>query len=120
MGNVINWFEIPVVDIDRAKGFYSAVLGASFDAMPDMPDVAFFSYDGQGVGGHLQTGQGTPSDHGPLIYLDAPKGVAAAIAEVEGAGGKVLTPSQAIGKFGYIGAFLDTEGNRVGLHSMTE
>jgi len=50
--------------------------------------------------------------------LDTPKGVA--IAEVEGAGGKVLTPSQAIGKFGYIGAFLDTEGNRIGLHSMTE
>ncbi len=50
-----------------------------------MPGTAFFEFDGSGAGGHLQAGQGTPSDHGTLIYLDAPEGITAAIAKVEAA-----------------------------------
>lgn len=117
MANVANWFEIPVLDLDRARAFYGAVLDASFH---DMGDASFFNYDGNGVGGHLQLNDGTPSDHGVLLYLNAPGGVAAVLAKVIPAGGKVEKPSTSIGPHGYIGIFHDSEGNRVGLHSQEE
>jgi len=117
MANVIAWFEIPVADMFRAKAFYHAVLGSTFDENPQMEGLAFFHVDGGGVGGHLQAGDGTPSDHGPLIYLDPPAGVTVALGKVEAAGGNVLQPSTPVGSSGYIGILLDTEGNRVGLYS---
>lgn len=120
MANVINWFEIPVVDLARAKTFYGKVLDTTFQDMPDSPGTSFFAFDGPGVGGHLQAGEGTPSDHGPLLYLDAKDGVKHALSLAETSGGKVLLPSTSIGPHGFVGIVLDTEGNRVGLHSVTE
>ena len=120
MANVASWFEIPVTDLERAQRFYSAALETSFNQGPGMEGMAFFHMEGHGVGGHLQQGQGAPSDHGVLLYLDAPGGVKATLARVESAGGKVERPSMPIGSYGFVGTFFDSEGNRLGLHSMTE
>jgi len=49
--------------------------------------------------------------------LNAGDDLQVALDRVEGAGGKVLQARESIGEFGNIAMILDTEGNRIGLHS---
>jgi predicted enzyme related to lactoylglutathione lyase len=73
-----------------------------------------------GVGGGFVQGEGyTPSTEGSVVYLNAGEDLAVALAKVEGAGGQVLVPKTGIGENGFMAFFLDTEGNKVGLHSMS-
>ena len=121
MTNAINWFEIPVTDMDRAVKFYSTVLGKPMEAM-DMGGMpyAFLPMEGQeGVGGALAAGDGfVPSTEGTIVYLNGGEDLAPMLNRVEGAGGQVAMPKTGIGENGFIGMFVDTEGNKVGLHSM--
>jgi predicted enzyme related to lactoylglutathione lyase len=59
-----------------------------------------------------------PSADGPLVYLNVHGRIDEAVEAVEPSGGKVLQPVESIGPFGFRAVFLDTEGNRVALHSM--
>jgi predicted enzyme related to lactoylglutathione lyase len=61
----------------------------------------------------------TPSQQGALLFLSCGPDLSAALAKVEPAGGKVVLPKTLIpgGEAGYMAIILDTEGNRVGLHS---
>ncbi len=43
MGTEINWFEIHVLDLDRAEAFYKKIFNASFFEMKDYP------YDARGI-----------------------------------------------------------------------
>ena len=118
--NALNWFEIPVVDIERAATFYSAILGAEVrtgeaGSGPQMATLP--SKDG--VGGALVQGEGyTPSAHGALVYLNGGADCGVILSRVQAAGGKVLRPKTDIGEYGFFGTFLDTEGNRIAVHSM--
>jgi predicted enzyme related to lactoylglutathione lyase len=123
MKNAIDWFEIPVTDLDRAQGFYEQVLDAKMDRA-EMPEsqmtMAVFPYDRTqgGAGGSLASGPGQkPSAEGSTIYLNGGDDLAIPLARVEAAGGKVIFPKSSIGVSGFIAHFLDTEGNRVALHS---
>lgn len=121
MAHTLNWFEIPVADFARAKGFYEKVLGITITALPMGPvTMGMLSADPQAVGGALVHGDGsTPSDTGTLVYLNGSDDLAPLLARVEAAGGRVLVPKTEIGNdFGFFAHFLDTEGNKVGLHSM--
>lgn len=124
MRNAINWFEIPAVDFERAVAFYSAVLGqhihkGEFGGAPH----AYFSADEGGAAGAIiggtvvEGGEPRPATGGVVIYLNAGDQIAAMISRVEPAGGKIITPVIAIPPQGNIALFLDSEGNRVGLHS---
>ena len=118
MKNVINWFEIPAVDLDRAARFWEAVLLTSLtrESVPGT-DMAIFPHgDGNEPGGALVRRGGKPSAMGTLVYLDAKGNLDAAIARAEKAGGKVAVPRTDIGKDGAFAVVLDTEGNAVGLH----
>ena len=120
--NAIDWFEIPVRDIERAQAFYTALLGAPLrrEAMGEKT-LAVFSYAETGVGGCLMAGAGVPepSVDGTLIYLDAGPSLDATLARVAGAGGRITTPKvQLPGGMGCFAHIADTEGNRVGLHAM--
>lgn len=119
MQNVITWFEIPVQDIERALRFYTTVLGIQLELMEGAEGKnAFFPYH-NGVGGSLTQAEGyVPSAHGPVIYLNAGEDLAPALARVEAAGGQVAMPKTSIGENGFIAYMLDTEGNRIGLHSL--
>jgi uncharacterized protein len=129
MKNAIAWFEIPVRDIERAKRFYETVFGARFQVLEVGRRMALFPVDfTQGVGGALVQGPGYEparpiADHpavteGVKVYLDAGDDLAPILARVEAAGGGVLVPkTQVSPEFGWMGAFMDTEGNWVGLHS---
>ena len=121
MKNAINWFEIPALDYPRAKTFYETVLDLKITNAP-MPDMEYgmFPYDNdaEGVGGGIVKYEGyKPSADGPVIYLNAGEDLAPALARVEAAGGKVIMPKTDIGENGFMATLLDTEGNRVALHS---
>lgn len=122
MKNAINWFEIPVKDFDRAKTFYEAVLDAPMDTMT-MEEMgmtmAFFPADWEnGIGGGIAFGPGyEPTDKGSLIYLNGGDDLDAPLSRVEKAGGKVILPKTSLGQHGFMGQFIDTEGNRVAFHS---
>ena len=124
MANVINWFEIPAKNFERACKFYEAVLGGTVQKMetPDMPITMGFlpGYEqGQGVGGAVVTGEGyEPTQRGSLVYLNGGDDLAEPLSRVEQAGGQVVVPKTGIGENGFIAQFIDTEGNRVALHSM--
>jgi predicted enzyme related to lactoylglutathione lyase len=124
MHHAINWFEIPVTDIERAAKFY----GAIFDTQLAVSNgngysMAIFPHDGGvggAVGGGLVAGEGyTPSTTGPLIYLNADPDLSVVLARVHGAGGQVIMPKTDIGENGFYALILDSEGNRVGIHSIS-
>ncbi|HZN35384.1 MAG TPA: VOC family protein [Pirellulaceae bacterium] len=119
--NAIHWFEIPTRDIQRAVRFYNRVLNTEMAAMDMMGcQMAMFPCEqGVGVGGALvQHEQQAPAAQGTLVYLDGGDDLAVPLGKVEAAGGKVAMPKTSIGEHGFCAMFIDTEGNRVGLHSM--
>jgi uncharacterized protein len=121
MTNSINWFEIPVTDFTRAKKFYETLYGAEIIEMP-FPDGKYgmLPADMQnGVGGGIVQGEGfEPSTKGTIVYLNGGDDLSTPLSKVESAGGKILMPKTAIGANGFMAHFLDTEGNKVALHSM--
>jgi len=121
MQHVINWFEIPASDFDRATKFYGTVLGSELQPFPmGEGKMAFFPMQGmEGVGGALVTSPGcVPSADGAKVYFDCGADLQPYLDKVEPAGGKVIIPKTLItDEIGYFGAFIDTEGNMVCLHS---
>ncbi len=126
--NIICWFEIYVKDMDRAKKFYSAVLGTVFSDMvaPGEADkgmkMSFFSNpENQGVSGALVQMEGTKEGDGrsvnTMVYFPC-EDVSVEEARIEAAGGKVMQSKMDIGEFGFCSICVDTEGNAFGLFSM--
>jgi len=120
--NPVGWFEIPVTDMDRAREFYQHVFEIRLEEMRMGPaTMAMFPMFENSIGasGALVQSEGSrPSDGGVLIYFTAPD-IDAMLARGEEKGGRILAPRSGIGEHGFIGILLDTEGNRIGLHSRT-
>ena len=119
--HAIAWFAIPVIDRERARIFYSNVLNIQ---MPDLPTPmgtcsVFPQMETDGVSGSLNDFMGVkPSaDAGVTIWLTCGNDLQVALDKVEGAGGQILSGKESIDKHGHIAMILDTEGNRIGLHS---
>lgn len=122
--NALSWFEIPVIDLDRAQKFYEKIFGITM-IPADFPRIRMRMFpleDMSGVGGALCDSGGfhKPSTtEGPLIYLNANPDVQLVLDKVEGAGGKVLVPKTEISpEYGFMAVIVDTEGNRIGMHSV--
>ncbi|MFN7990753.1 MAG: VOC family protein [Candidatus Micrarchaeia archaeon] len=117
--NPVNWFEIPVEDVDRAKAFYEAVFGVTLSRqdLGELQMVWFPMVQGaQGSSGSLVKGKSyKPSHSGSLVYFSV-KDIDATLEKVKANGGKVIRGKMDIGQYGYVGHFEDTEGNRVALH----
>lgn len=121
MPHALNWFEIPVTDFTRAKTFYETVLGITIAPMAMGPTMmGMLSTDPEAVGGAIVQGEGgVPSQNGTLVYLNGGDDLAPMLARVPQAGGRVVVPKTEIGNgFGFFAHFEDTEGNKLGLHSM--
>lgn len=119
--HALNWFEIPVTNFARAKAFYEAVLGVTIEPMVIGPTtMGFLSADPNAVGGAIVHGEdATPSKLGTVVYLNGGNDLAPMLARVQPAGGSIAVPKTEIGgDFGCFAHFIDTEGNKVGLHSM--
>lgn len=119
--NSLNWFEIAVKDIKRARKFYESIFGISMQEM-EMNGIkmAFFPWEdgsGKANGGLAQSKMHKPSKSGAVIYLNANPDLSKVLRKIEKAGGKITLPKTAAGEFGYMAFFTDTEGNTVALHS---
>ncbi len=127
MNNAISWFEIGTTDLGRATRFYEAIFGISLIPM-DMPNIKMrmFPLDDMmtQVGGALVDSGGfhKPSGtDGPLIYLNGNPDLQSVLDKVEAAGGKIMMPKTEISpKYGFMAVIIDTEGNRIGLHSVPQ
>lgn len=122
--NAISWFEIPATDLARAQKFYEEIFGVSLIPM-DLPNIKMRMFpldDMTGVGGAICDSGGfhQPSaTAGPLIYLNGNPDVQYILDKVERAGGKILVPKTEISpEYGFMAVIIDSEGNRVGLHSV--
>ncbi len=119
--HAISWFEIPTTNFARAKSFYEAVLGHPIETMSMGPStMGFLSSDQEAIGGAIVHGDGAaPSQSGTVVYLNGGDDLAVMLSRVQPAGGKIAVPKTDIGSgFGFFAHFIDTEGNKVGLHSM--
>lgn len=118
--NHVNWFEIPVADLERATAFYEHVfdvtlqpneLGtakmAMFPLTPGAPGAA---------GTLMQQESYVPSHEGTMVYFSVGD-IEATLAKIEAKGGKILNPKMSIGQYGFVAHFEDCEGNRVALHT---
>ena len=120
MANLINWFEIPANDIDRAVKFYSEVLNSEIQQQEMMGiKMTFFNMEGDGVGGSICSGEGyEPSTTGTKIYLNGGEDLSEPLSRVESAGGKIVMPKSKINdEIGYMAMFIDSEGNNIAFHS---
>lgn len=124
MKNAISWFEIPVNNYERAKKFYSEIMGIEIiDHHMEEKNMKYgmFPYDMEngGVGGAIvQMEEMKPSMDGATVYLNGGDDLSVALSKVEAAGGKIFIPKTDIQEHGFFAQFTDTEGNRIALHSM--
>jgi uncharacterized protein len=121
MDRLANWIEIPARDIKRATAFYGIVLKVDFREMEMGANrYALFGIADSNFGGALVVGKGyVPSEQGAVVYLSGGADLSAALGRVEKAGGKVLLGKTFLSEqAGHIAYFRDTEGNKIGLHSM--
>ena len=120
--NAVNWFEIPVSDLDRAKAFYEHVLQVELSKNEMGPlQMAWFpmTQGATGATGSLVKADGyKPSHQGSMVYLSVPS-IEQASKRIEEKGGKILHPKMSIGEYGFVAKFEDSEGNRVALHAVS-
>ena len=112
------WFDIPVADLDRAAAFYHEVLGIKVHKEQfDGYSFCVLDHD-EGNGGCLvPDAKGVTSDGGILVYMNVEGRIRDAVGRVEKLGGKVVKPTHPIGPHGFRAIVLDSEGNRIALHS---
>lgn len=116
----VSWFEIPALNLLRAVGFYNYIYGIEMETVETSGyAMALFPAD-NGIGGAIVVGEGsTPSETGTLVYLNAGKDLAPVLGKVEEAGGRVILGKTLISEEdGYFALFIDTEGNKLALHSI--
>ncbi len=114
------WFDIPVSDLDRAAQFYRAVLGVGVDK-ETYGDTSFCIIEHRdGNGGCLVLNHAEIAAGGVLIYLNVNGRIRDAVSKVVPNGGSVIENAHSIGPHGFRAVVLDSEGNRIALHSETD
>ena len=122
MKHLINWVEIPASDLDRAKQFYNTILGGIQFQDMEMHETnyaLFPSEDSFNTGALVKGEYYKPSSDGITVYLDGGKDMDNILKHVEKAGGEIIMPKTFTGKeAGYVGMFIDSEGNKIGLQHL--
>jgi predicted enzyme related to lactoylglutathione lyase len=113
---LVSWFEVPVVDLERAVAFYEHVFGIELErtVIDGHPMALFPEADEPGsAGGALATGDSyVPSIDGTRVYFRV-EDVAATLARAIDRGAELLYPVTDVGDQGVVAEFGDTEGNRI-------
>lgn len=121
--NLISWFEIPALDLDRAIGFYSKIFNCQLTIRQhEQTSFAVFPHQDDQVAGCLVADGAKnfqPSSSGVLIYLNMEGRVEEVLETVTSLGGKIIENKQQIGPWGFRALILDTEGNKLALYSKT-
>lgn len=121
MENLINWFEIPAADFDRAVSFYKSILGLDINATEMFgTKMGFFPTDGTNVSGAIVQGEDyKPSTDGIVAYLNGGNDLQNVLDRVGENNGQVIVPKTQISpEMGYFGMFIDSEGNKMAVHSI--
>jgi len=115
----ISWFEIPAVNFQQSVNFYNNIFQMEMEKNFEGNYAMAFFPSKKGIGGAIVAGPGsTPSDTGPLIYLNAGKDLEEVLERVEPAGGRIIMSKTLINQdSGYFAIFIDSEGNKLALHS---
>lgn len=119
MQHQIVWVDIPVRDLERSVKFYSAVLNMEV-SLQEYGDYRFalLPHENNNVAGCLvPSHESEPSLNGPLIYLNCDGRLAAGVQAAKAHGGKVLEEPKMIGPHGFRAVIVDSEGNKLALHS---
>lgn len=120
MNSYVAIFEIPATDIARAISFYEKILDLKIEKMafPGM-EMGLLPYENQMVTGVIMKGEGyKPSANGVTIYLNGGNNLQNVLDKVESNGGKIIIPKTPhADEVGYFAIFIDSEGNKMGLHS---
>jgi hypothetical protein len=120
--NPVVYFEIPVIDIDRATKFYSTVFNFKFDTtIIDNNKMALFPFteEKSGISGALAKGEiYKPTKDGVLIYFNTVN-IDETLRLANANGGQILYPKTDNG-IGLVAEFEDTEGNRIALYQSKE
>lgn len=118
--NPVNWFDLNVGNLNRAKKFYETVFNLKLtDAPVEWGRQSFFPFSPESnniTGALVEKPDFVPSSNNTVIYFETEDCIAEE-QKIEKTGGKVVQPKMNIGEFGFISIFIDTEGNTVGLHS---
>ena len=121
MKHFISIFEVPAVDFSWATNFYESVLDIKIEEI-DVQGIQMGLFPGQAqeVAGVIVKGEGyNPSTDGVLIYLNGGDDLQPILDKIVAAGGQVVLPKTLIDETnGYFALFIDTEGNKLGLHSL--
>ena len=120
MNNLIKWFEIPVTNFDRAIAFYKAILEVDIQETEMFgTKMGFFPSDGKNVSGAIVQGEDyKPSTNGVLAYLNGGEDLQVVLNKIEPNNGKIIVPKTLISpEMGFFGVFIDSEGNKIALHS---
>lgn len=120
--NPVGWFELPVLDMDRAKEFYTKLFGYEFEMlkMSEQVTIAMFPMkpEAKGAAGALVAGsESQPSVDGAVVYFSV-MSVEESVARAKDLGADILMPRTDIGEHGWVAWVKDTEGNRIAVHSM--
>ena len=119
MNNPVQWFEISTNDLERAKKFYANVFNLEFQYI-EMPDSNMYMFGEPGSSGAsgalIESSSIKPSLDGSVVYFSCGD-VSKELALVEKEGGNIITHKTDIGDFGFFAHIIDTEGNRIGMHS---
>lgn len=120
MKNLVNWFEIYVQDMERAKAFYETVFGVQLTRL-ESPAMEMWAFPGGpdsfGACGSLVKMPGVASGANSVLIYFSCSDCALEAEKVALAGGRVQKGKTSIGPYGHIALVYDTEGNMVGLHS---
>ena len=121
MKNLISNVEIPTIDFSRAVVFYQAILDISIEEIDmDGIQMGLFPNDGESISVQLINGsEYKTSADGTIVYLNGGNDLQKVANKIEANGGKIILPKTGIGpEMGFYAMFIDTEGNKLGLHSM--
>lgn len=120
--NALNWFEIPVTDMERAKNFYEAAFNIKMEEM-NMGEMLMAGFPGEPGSGKVsgalvKSDYHKPATDGVVIYLNANPDMSDTLKRIETEGGQiVMGKTEITPDIGYMAFFIDSEGNKIAVHS---
>jgi uncharacterized protein len=120
MKNIVSIIEIPTSDFSRAVAFYKTILNVAIEEINmEGTQMGVLPSDGKTVSVVLVKGiDYQPTSEGTVVYFNAGDDLQPTLDKIEQNGGKVIVPKTQISpEIGFFSLFVDTEGNKLGLHS---